>query len=95
MQAHAGLVHATKADGITTAIGKEIADDSNTGTTGITIMTAATMIAIATIMTSGNNFQTYLEAGNIFRRWRLRGPAQVLRSRSQETGPLAIRLRTA
>ena len=86
MQAHAGLVHATKADGITTAIGKEIADDSNTGTTGITIMT---------IMTSGNNFQTYLEAGNIFRRWRLRGPAQVLRSRSQETGPLAIRLRTA
>ena len=61
MQAHVGLVPATKADGITTAIGKAIADDSNTGTTGITIVTAATMIAIATIMTSRNNFQTDLE----------------------------------
>ena len=60
MQAHVGLVPATKADGITTAIGKAIADDSNTGTTGITIVTAATMIAIATIMTSRNNFQIHL-----------------------------------
>jgi len=61
MRAHVGLAPATKADGITTAIGKAIADDSNTGTTGITIVTAATMIAIATIMTSRNNFQTDLE----------------------------------
>jgi hypothetical protein len=68
MQAHVGSVLGTKADGITTAIGRAIADDSNTGTTGITIMTAATMIAIATIMTSRNNFQTYLENGNTFRR---------------------------
>jgi len=66
MQAHVGLVPATKVDGITTAIGKAIADDSNIGTTGITIVTAATVIAIATIMTSRNNFQTYLENGNIF-----------------------------
>jgi len=66
MQPHVGLVPATKADGITTAIGRAIADDSNTGTTGITIMTAATMIAIATIMTSRNNFQTYLENGTHF-----------------------------
>src|SRR5882724_1126742 len=93
MQAHVGSVPATKADGITTAIGKAIADDSNTGTTGITIVTAATVIAIATIMTSRNNFQTYLENGNIFRRKRLRGP-QVLRRRSQENGSLAIRLLT-
>jgi len=56
MQAHVGSVLGTKADGITTAIGKAIADDSNTGTTGITIVTAATMIAIATIMTRRNNF---------------------------------------
>ena len=66
MRAHVGLAPASKADGITTAIGKAIADDSNTGTTGITIVAAATMIAIATIMTSRNNFQTYLENGNIF-----------------------------
>ncbi len=84
MQAHVGLVPATKADDITTAIGKAIADDSNTGTTGITIVTAATMIAIATIMTSRNN--SFLSG-----KWKhiseiaAAGTTQVLRSRSQET----------
>ena len=60
MQAHVGLVPATKVDGFITAIGKATADDSNTGTIGITIVIAATMIAIATIMTSRNNFQIHL-----------------------------------
>jgi hypothetical protein len=60
MQAHVGLVPATKADGFITAIGKATTDDSNTGTIGITIVIAATMIAIATITTSRNNFQIHL-----------------------------------
>src|SRR5882724_7430273 len=91
MQAHVGSVPATKADGITTAIGKAIADDSNTGTTGITIVTAATVIAIATIMTSRNNFQTIWKMETYFGESGC-GDPQVLRSRSQENGLLAIRL---
>ena len=94
MQAHVGLLPGTKGDGITTAIGKAIADDSNTGTTGITIVTAATMIAIATIMTSRNNFQTDLEMEPYFDDSGC-GDPQVLRNRSQESGSLAIRLLTA
>jgi len=60
MQAHVGLVPTTKADGFITAIGKATTDDSNIDTIGITIVIAATMIAIATITTSRNNFQIHL-----------------------------------